>query len=106
VVFAIQIGLDESASYKVVDAAASPRGTTFDLFLRHPRETGIIFLLTSGGSLAFYCYTTYMQKFLTNSGHFSKDAATAISAASLMAYLLVHPIFGWIGDHVGRTRLM
>ena len=104
VVFAIQMGLDESDAFS---AQASHEGSSLvSLLRRHPRETLTVFILTSGGSLPFYCYTTYMQKFLTNSGHFSKDAATGISALSLIFYLVIIPAMGWIGDLVGRTRLM
>ena len=106
VVFFIQVGLKESAAFEVNRENRAPRSTLLGLFAKHPRETLIVFALTSGGSLGFYCYTTYMQKYLTNSGHFSKDAATAISACSLIVYLLMHPLLGWIGDLIGRTRLM
>jgi MHS family alpha-ketoglutarate permease-like MFS transporter len=106
VVFAIQVGLKESAAFESASRTPRSRATTLDLLVRHPRETAIIFILSSGGSVAFYCYTTYMQKYLTNSGHFSRDAATAISAGSLVVYLLIQPAMGWIGDLVGRARLM
>ncbi len=36
--------------------------------------------LTAGGTLAFYTYTTYLQKFLVNTSGFSKAQATEISA--------------------------
>ncbi len=106
VVFAIQMGLEESAAFEAVKHRALPRSTTFDLIRRHPRETAVIVVLSSGGSLAFYCYTTYMQKYLTNSGHFSRDVATLVTAASLVIYLLIQPLMGWLGDLIGRTRLM
>lgn len=106
VVFFIQVGLKESAAFEANRENPLPRSTALGLFARHPRETLIIFVLTSGGSLGFYCYTTYMQKYLTNSGHFSKGAATTISACSLVVYLLLHPLLGWVGDLIGRTRLM
>lgn len=106
VVFAIQMGLKESTAFEAARGSALPRSTLVGLLRKHPREALIIFILTSGGSLGFYCYTTYMQKYLTNSGHFSKGAATTISAGSLLIYLALHPLLGWIGDHVGRTRLM
>ncbi|MGA0601898.1 MFS transporter [Caulobacter sp. KR2-114] len=106
VVFAIQRGLEETGSFEAVQAEREGRSATHHLVVRHPVETGMIFALTSAGSLAFYAFTTYMQKFLTNSGHFSKDQATEISAASLVAYLLVHPLFGWVGDRIGRRRLL
>jgi MFS transporter, MHS family, alpha-ketoglutarate permease len=106
VVFAIQMGLQETPAFAHDHAQPHAAAGTLDLVLRHPRETAVILVLTSGGSLAFYCFTTYMQKYLTNSGHFSRDQATLISAASLVVYLLIQPLMGWIGDLVGRTRLM
>jgi MHS family alpha-ketoglutarate permease-like MFS transporter len=106
VVFFIQVGLKESAAFEANRGNPLPRSSALGLLARHPRETLIIFVLTSGGSLGFYCYTTYMQKYLTNSGHFSKGAATTLSACSLVVYLLLHPLLGWIGDLIGRTRLM
>ena len=43
---------------------------------QHPREVAIVVGLTLGGTVAFYTYTVYMQKFLVNSAGFSKDTAT------------------------------
>ena len=37
-----------------------------NLFRDHPREAFLVMALTAGGTLAFYAYTTYMQKFLVN----------------------------------------
>jgi MHS family alpha-ketoglutarate permease-like MFS transporter len=106
VVFWIRRGLEESASFLAAQAEGAPRSTTMLLFLKHPRETAMIFVLTSGGSLAFYAYTTYMQKFLVNTTGFTKDAATAITAAALVVYMFCQPLFGWISDHVGRHRTL
>jgi MHS family alpha-ketoglutarate permease-like MFS transporter len=106
VVFAIQMGLEESTSFTAEQRGRPSRAGVLSLFLRHPRETAVIFVLTSGGSLGFYCYTTYMQKYLTISGHFSKDVATTIAAVALVAYLFMQPLLGWVGDLIGRTRLM
>ncbi|MFM8375471.1 MAG: MFS transporter, partial [Phenylobacterium sp.] len=49
---------------------------------------------------------TYMQKFLVNTTGFSKDTATAVSAASLVAYMLVQPLFGLLSDRVGRKTTL
>jgi len=110
VVFWIQNGLEETASFRVEQArergGETSRGATMLLFTRHPRETAMIFALTAGGSLAFYCFTTYMQKFLTNTAHYSKTTATEITAVSLLMFLIIQPLFGWIGDHVGRRTLL
>ena len=73
---------------------------------RHPKEVFSIIGLTAAGSLSFYAYTTYMQKFLVNTSGFSKDAATAISAASLLVYMCAQPIYGLISDKLGRKVTM
>jgi MHS family alpha-ketoglutarate permease-like MFS transporter len=72
----------------------------------HPRATLAIFGLTCAGSLAFYAYTAYMQKFLVNTAGFPKTTATAITAAVLVIYMLVQPAVGWASDHLGRRRVM
>ncbi|WP_333587883.1 MFS transporter [Phenylobacterium sp.] len=102
VVFWIRRGLDESESFKNAQASGAERARTMMLFRHHPWETTAIFLLTAGGSLAFYAYTTYMQKFLVNTSGFSKEAATSITAAALIVYLFLLPLFGWLSDRWGR----
>jgi len=110
VVFWIQLGLDETDSFQAVQGEAAqgepPRSKTMLLFLDHPRETAIIFALTSAGSLTFYAFTTYMQKFLTNTAHFSKPVGANISALTLIWYMLAQPLFGWLADRVGRRLLL
>lgn len=106
VVWFIQRSLDETPSFQTAKAHGVQRSTTWRLLREHPSETLIVFVLSSAGGLTFYAFTTYMQKFLTNTAHFSRDAATQISAASLIFYLAVIPIFGWLGDKVGRKALL
>jgi MFS transporter, MHS family, alpha-ketoglutarate permease len=76
------------------------------LFLHHPREVVTVLGFTAGGSMLFYIYTTYMQKFLTNTAGFSKDQATEISALSLIAFMLAQPVCGWLSDKIGRRPMM
>ena len=106
VVFWIQNGLEETRSFEAVDHSVKRMSTTWRLISHHPTETAMVFVLSSAGGLSFYCFTTYMQKFLTNTAHFSRDVATQISAVSLVAYLLVIPLFGWLGDKLGRRVLL
>ncbi len=104
VVFWIRSGLQESPSFLAGQAEGAPRSSTMLLFLKFPRESAMIFALTAGGSLGFYAYTTYMQKFLVNTSGFAKETATAITAAALVLYMFAQPLFGWISDHLGRHR--
>ncbi|AVQ04503.1 MFS transporter [Caulobacter segnis] len=72
----------------------------------HPRESLLIMGLTAGGSLTFYVYTTYMQKFLVNTAGFTKGQASEISAISLIGFLLAQPLAGWMSDKVGRKPML
>ena len=47
-----------------------------------------------------------MQKFLVNTSGFSKEAATAISAVTLLIYMVLQPVFGALSDRVGRKPLL
>ncbi|MGQ0502598.1 MAG: MFS transporter [Panacagrimonas sp.] len=74
--------------------------------LAHPRELAVVVGLTMGGTLAFYTFTTYMQKFLVNTTGFSPATATTISALALCVFLLVQPIVGALSDRIGRRPLL
>ena len=102
VVFWIRTGLDETKAYLNAATPTRERGRTMTLLREHSREFGIVMVLTAAGSLAFYAYTTYMQKFLVNTAGFSKDTGTAIMAAVLLAYMPLQPLVGWLSDKVGR----
>ena len=74
--------------------------------LRYPREVLVVIGLTMGGTLAFYTYTTYMQKFLVNTVGLTKAQSTGISATTLLIYMLLQPIVGAFSDKVGRRPLL
>jgi MHS family alpha-ketoglutarate permease-like MFS transporter len=104
VVFWIQTRLEETSSFRAMRRESG--SLTWRLLTGHVREFGIIFALSAGGSLAFYCFTTYMQTFLANTAHFTARAASNISLAALVVFLLAQPLGGWLGDKLGRRTLM
>ena len=61
---------------------------------------------TAGGSLIFYTFTTYMQKFLITSAHMPKTTATNISLVTLFVYMCMQPLFGALSDRIGRRSSM
>jgi MHS family alpha-ketoglutarate permease-like MFS transporter len=106
IVFWMRRGLEESKSFEAAKADKTRRSSTWLLIKEHPKEVVTILGLTAGGSMIFYVYTTYMQKFLTNTSGFTKDQATEISAATLFGFMLAQPLFGWISDKVGRKAML
>jgi MHS family alpha-ketoglutarate permease-like MFS transporter len=94
--------MQETRSFENARTQGLSAGSTRALLTQHPRETLIIFGLTAGGTMIFYVYTTYMQKFLTNTAGFSLVQATQISAAALFLFMLSQPVFGWLSDRLGR----
>lgn len=106
VVFWLRRGLDETNAFKAEDTRAAPKSSAMLLFLKHPKEAFLVMGLTAGGTLAFYTYTTYLQKFLVNTSGFTKDAATQISAAALLVFMLLQPAVGALSDRIGRRPVM
>ena len=76
------------------------------LVSRHPKQTLAIIGLSAAGSLAFYAYTTYMLKFLTNTTGFDKATAGAVNLATLACFMLLQPLFGWLSDRLGRKTML
>ncbi len=91
---------------KAAARADTPRSGLFTLFRLHPAQAGLVIALTAGGTLAFYTYTTYMQKYLVNSAGFSRVDASAIMAGALFLFMIAQPLFGALSDRIGRKPLM
>jgi MHS family alpha-ketoglutarate permease-like MFS transporter len=80
-VFWLRRGMAETPSFQ---ARGAVRATTWGLMASHPRESLIVMGLTAGGTLGYYTFTTYIQKFLVNTSGFSKDAASLMTAGGLV----------------------
>lgn len=61
---------------------------------------------TAGGSLIFYTFTTYMQKYLVNTAGMHAKTASNVMTAALFVYMLMQPMFGALSDKIGRRMSM
>lgn len=106
VVFRIRRGLAETQSFTNAKADGGPASSGIALFRDYPREAFTVIALTAGGTLAFYAYSTYMQKYLVNTSGFDRETATGITALALLLYMLLQPAAGALSDRIGRKPLM
>ncbi|GJF21822.1 MFS transporter [Streptomyces sp. HO565] len=96
----------EQARKAVRDPAARERKGLVALFAEYPRELLAVFGLAIGGTVAFYTYTTYLQKYLVNTAGIPKSTVTVIGFAALFVYMLMQPAVGALSDRIGRRPVM
>lgn len=106
IVFWLRRGLAETQSFAKAQAEGAPRSGFVELVTRHPKETLTVMLLTAGGTIAFYAYSIYMQKFLVNTSGLSREAASQINGITLFVFMLIQPLGGALSDRIGRKPLM
>jgi len=87
-------------------ATSQQRQGSLRALLQHRREVLTVIGLTMGGTLAFYTYTTYMQKFLVNSAGVDSRMATLLNASTLSVFMLMQPVVGALSDRIGRRPVL
>lgn len=104
-VFYLRRRIAETADFEAAKASGK-RSSGMALVREHPLEALLVVALTAGGTLSFYAYTTYMQKYLFNSADFTRPQATAIMTGALAIFMLLQPLFGALSDRIGRRPLL
>lgn len=102
----LRSSLEETPSFVLQQANKKEQKGSIRELLKHPRAILTVVGLTLGGTLAFYTYTTYMQKFLVNTVHLSKEQSTLLSFISLLLFALLQPFLGALSDRIGRRPLL
>ncbi len=76
------------------------------LWRDHRKACILVAMMSGGGGLASYAFTTYMLKYLINTAGFDKETATLIIAAALVWSFCLQPIAGTLADRFGRKPLL
>lgn len=100
--------MDESQNYKlaVADDTTDTQRGSLRVLLSYPRECLTVVGLTLGGTIAFYTFTTYMQKFMINTTGLPKEQVTWINFAALLIFVGLQPVYGALSDRIGRRPLL
>ena len=98
VVVYLRRSMTETASQK--DMHRKEAGSISGL-LAHKRAVLLVLAFTAGGSLYFYTFTTYMQKFLVVSAGMSPETVSIIMTTALVCFMACQPLFGMLADRIG-----
>lgn len=95
--------LNETSDHQT--RAKKDAGTLRGLW-KHRRAFVMVLGFTAGGSLSFYTFTTYMQKYLVNTSGLDARTASGLMTGALFVYMLLQPIIGSLSDKIGRRNSM
>jgi len=81
-------------------------GSVIGLLRNHSRAFFMVLGFTAGGSLSFYTFTTYMQKYLVNTAGMDARSASGLMTGALLVFMVIQPIIGALSDKIGRRASM
>ncbi|WP_342650709.1 MFS family transporter [Pseudomonas sp. REB1044] len=81
-------------------------GSIAGLFRNHTAAFITVLGYTAGGSLIFYTFTTYMQKYLVNTAGMNAKSASFVMTGALFLFMILQPLFGMLSDRIGRRNSM
>ncbi|MCQ9164902.1 MFS transporter [Arthrobacter sp. STN4] len=98
--------MDESEQFTRLGKESTSQAGTIRILLQHPKAVMTVVGLTLGGTVAFYTYTTYMQKFMVNTVGIDKSTVSWINFFALLAFVVLQPVAGALSDRIGRRPLL
>lgn len=111
VVFWLRRTMDESLTTDQIAAVRSgssrESGSMRELLVHQWRPLLLCFLVTMGGTVAFYTYSVNGPNIVK--GAFAGDdvvTGTVINLVALTVLMLLQPVGGWLSDIVGRKSLL
>ncbi|MCU5225940.1 MULTISPECIES: MFS transporter [Bacillus cereus group] len=98
--------MDESEQFSNIKSQKRESAGTVRTLMKHPKAVLTVVGLTLGGTVAFYTYTTYLQKFMVNTVGLPKEIVSWINFVALLIFVVLQPIAGLLSDKIGRRPLL
>lgn len=98
--------MDESEQFSKMNAASKKKAGTLKVLMKYPKSVLTVVGLTLGGTVAFYTYTTYLQKFMVNTVGLPKENVSWINFIALLVFVVLQPLAGMLSDKIGRRPLL
>ncbi|HEY4083558.1 MAG TPA: MFS family transporter [Burkholderiaceae bacterium] len=105
-VVAMQLRRQLHETAKTENLKSENAGSMASLFKNHLPAFLVVLGFTAGGSLIFYTFTTYMQKYLVNTVHLPIKTTSYVMTCALFVYMCMQPVFGALSDRIGRRNNM
>ena len=105
VVLWLRSSMDESL-HLTTGEDARRSGSMGELLRRYPKELTVCFLVTLGGTLAFYTYSVNGPTTVKAAYAGQGMTATWVNLVALVVLMLLQPIGGALSDRVGRKPLL
>ena len=110
VVFWLRRTMDESLSEEqlaaIRDGEDTSSGTMRELLTGYWRQLVLCFLVTMGGTLAFYVYSVNAPAIVKTAYTDHALTATWVNLIGLIFLMLIQPIGGMISDRIGRKPML
>jgi MHS family alpha-ketoglutarate permease-like MFS transporter len=103
VVLWLRSSMDESLTR---DEQSGESGSLRELLVRHPRSLLLVFLITMGGTIAFYTYSVNGPATVKAAYDGQGMTATWINLLALVVLMVLQPVGGLISDKIGRKPLL
>jgi len=98
--------MDESEQFSKLDSESRASAGTIRALMKYPKAVLTVVGLTLGGTVAFYTYTTYLQKFMVNTVGIQKEIVSWINFIALLIFVILQPLAGMLSDRIGRRPLL
>lgn len=98
--------MDESEQFTKMNTKSKESAGTIRTLMKHPKAVLTVVGLTLGGTVAFYTYTTYLQKFMINTVGLDKQVVSWINFLALLVFVVLQPLAGMLSDKIGRRPLL